>query len=305
MLSSPYCDLCGDSNVRFLTQGRDLLILTAGERESWGIWECRGCGLIRLDPIPSDLMKYYPENYDAYNSDYGWLGGMAARWIRRREASVLRSMAASEGDVLEIGCGDGLFLEVMKEACPGWRVYGIEPSRQAAARARQRGVEVVATSAEDFFADRQFDIIILRHVLEHLKSPRSILATIHGMTRPGGIVHIEVPNAGSWERGLWGRYWSGYDVPRHLYSFTPGILKRYLTEAGFSIERVRFSIVPNNWIMNLSYAARDRGWHRAARFFRLRPSLLALFFPIALVQAWTGQSGRMAITARRPEKEPK
>lgn len=173
----------------------------------------------------------------------GWVSRVGARieWWRLRvggrEASTIPFVG--DGLLLDVGCGTGRDLEWFQRA--GWRVSGVEMSPYAASRARARlGCEILEGHFDEVAIEpRQFDAIRLSHVLEHLPSPRRSLERIHRLLRPGGLLWLEVPNAASAERRLFGRYWFQWDLPRHLYHFTPQTLTRLLCETGFRPRKVK------------------------------------------------------------------
>jgi len=120
-------------------------------------------------------------------------------------------------------------------------VTGVEISPYAASLAHARlGCEVVVGHFDEVpLEGRQFDAVRLSHVLEHLPSPRRSLEKVHRLLRAGGLLWIEVPNAASVERHLFRGHWFPWDLPRHLYHFTPRTLVTLLGEAGFRPRRVK------------------------------------------------------------------
>jgi SAM-dependent methyltransferase len=167
----------------------------------------------------------------------GWWIAVAAqfdKWRLRasgREAAIIPFIG--EGLLLDVGCGTGKDLLRLQEA--GWKVTGVEISAYAASLARQRlGCEVVPGHFDEAPLDgRRFDVVRLSHALEHFPSPRRSLEKVHRLLRPGGLLWIEVPNAAGLERRLFGPHWYQWDLPRHLYHFTPRTLARLLRETGF------------------------------------------------------------------------
>jgi SAM-dependent methyltransferase len=157
--------------------------------------------------------------------------------VSGREASIIPFVG--DGRLLDIGCGTGKDLERFQQA--GWRVTGVEMSPYAASLARARlGCDVMVGHFDEATIEpSQFDAVRLSHVLEHLPSPRRSLEKIHRLLRPGGLLWLEVPNAASAETRLFGRHWFQWDLPRHLYHFTPVTLTRLLWETGFRPRKVK------------------------------------------------------------------
>lgn len=162
------------------------------------------------------------------------------RWRLRvggREAAIIPFIGT--GRLLDVGCGTGKDLEGFREM--GWQVTGVEMSPYAASAARQRlGCEILVGDFEEVpLGDKGFDVVRFSHSLEHLPSPRRALEKAYRILRAGGLLWIEVPNAASLERRLFGKHWFGWDLPRHLYHFTPQTLVRMLTCAGFRPVKIK------------------------------------------------------------------
>jgi SAM-dependent methyltransferase len=157
--------------------------------------------------------------------------------VSGREAAIIPFIG--EGRLLDVGCAGGRDLELLKEV--GWDVTGVELSPSAAAVARARlGCEVFVGDFEQVpLGDEGFDVVRFSHTLEHLSSPRKALEKAHRVLRPGGLLWIEVPNAASLERWLFGRHWIHWDLPRHLYHFTPKSLARLLSSTRFRPVRIK------------------------------------------------------------------
>lgn len=134
--------------------------------------------------------------------------------------------------LLDIGCGNGDFLAVARDA--GWVAVGLEPDAQAAATARQRGFDVqVGSLAELADAPASFDAITLNHVIEHVHQPAETLGAVFKLLRAGGSVHLETPNIHSHGAEYFGADWRGLESPRHLVIFNPSSLASLLARCGF------------------------------------------------------------------------
>lgn len=135
--------------------------------------------------------------------------------------------------MLDIGCGNGAFLSLAKEA--GWQVAGIDFDPKAVATAIQRGFDVRLASIESFDGiSDAFDAITLNHVIEHVHDPVKFLHACHRLLKPGGQLWVETPNIESLGHQNYGRYWRGLEPPRHLVLFDGNALRSTLVRAGFS-----------------------------------------------------------------------
>jgi len=159
----------------------------------------------------------------------------------RRQATfaldVLLHPFVEGGSLLEIGCGSGMYLDLMRAL--GWRrVVGVDTSAKAIAQAEQRlALEVYCGQLKDAgFADESFDAASLSHTLEHVAEPAALLAELHRILKPGGRAAIVVPNAESLAARRFGADWFHLDAPRHLINFTRPSLGAALRRAGFLVE---------------------------------------------------------------------
>lgn len=141
--------------------------------------------------------------------------------------------------LLEIGVGQGWLLDLARRA--GYEALGSDLSAEAAELARQRsGVEVLAGPlAGQGLAGGSRDVVLMRHVLEHLDRPLETLAEVRRILVPGGWLVGAVPNFGSFKRRLDGAEWFFLTLPHHRLHLTPASLKGLLGRAGFKPEVVR------------------------------------------------------------------
>jgi len=121
---------------------------------------------------------------------------------------------------------------------PAWKVAGLEFNPVAVEYARQvRGLDVYTGELPQLdWPAATYDVITMWHVLEHLPDPIRVLAEVRRLLRPDGLFIVAVPMRDSAEAQFFGPTWAGYDVPRHLITFTRLSLTQLLTQAGFRVE---------------------------------------------------------------------
>jgi len=179
---------------------------------------CEACTHMQLDRFPTEeeLEAAYE---DAASSDY--VEEEAGQ--RASFASVLERVerfAPERGSLLDVGCWVGFLLAEARDR--GWReCIGIEPSTFASEYARQRlGLDV--RTEELFTADLPlgyFDAVVMGDVLEHLTRANDALDRVAELLRPGGLLTLELPDAGSRVARILGpRWWSV--IPTHIHYFT-------------------------------------------------------------------------------------
>lgn len=300
------CDLCGANDTELVFREKDRLHHIEG---TFNLVRCRQCGLIYLNPRPTieEMARYYPKEYHAYFTyerasilvrlDH-WYG------ISKRCRTVISRAGVKRGRVLDIGCATGSFLDAMRRR--NWEPYGVEINAEAASYARgQLGLNVFAGTLIDArYPDAFFDVVTLWNVFEHLHQPRSTLIEIARITRPGGLLVISLPNPDSIEAKIFGRYWAGLDIPRHLYIFSRRTLEQVLTSTGFRIEDINsftgrhhvLALSLGHWLDERVAGERLRYWLKwTINSLPLR--LLTLPYYI-IIDRWN-QSSVMTVFARR------
>jgi SAM-dependent methyltransferase len=241
------CLVCGSERWAPLFTASDRLYHTTAKE--FAVVRCEECGLARLDPQPAaeELRRYYPDNY--------WFAPDESAASRLEEAYrrlVLRDhvrfvvQALARGPLLDVGCGGGLFLGMMRER--GYAVVGLDFSREAAAIAwkRQQVPAVCGDLAHAPLRAGSLAGITMFHVLEHLPDPRAYLVAARDLLAPDGRLVVQVPNAASWQFRLLGRRWSGVDVPRHLFDFRGCDVERLLEDCGMVVVRRKYFSLRDN-----------------------------------------------------------
>lgn len=140
----------------------------------------------------------------------------------------------------------------------GWKPAGIELSPDAAAKAARVTPHVfVGDPTEAPFPPSSFDLVTAFHVMEHLPDPLGTLRRMVGWLAPGGLIIVEVPNMAGVGSRLFGRYWSGLELPRHLIHFTPETMRAMVERAGGVIVAVQHKSKPRYFIRSLRSRLRD------------------------------------------------
>jgi SAM-dependent methyltransferase len=246
------CAACNCAETRFLFSASDRLFHTT--TREFQVVECAGCGLLRLDPPPAaaELGDYYPANY-WFAPDKSAAGSLEETWrrfvLRDHIRFVARALAGSgaRGPVLDVGCGGGLLLHLLRERT-GCAAIGLDSSADAARVAWQRnGVPAVRGSLETApLPPASCAAVTMFHVLEHLHDVRPYLRAARELLAPQGRLIVQVPDAGCWQYRLLGKAWNGLDVPRHLYDFRARDLEGMLAACGFEVlRRKHFSLRDN------------------------------------------------------------
>jgi SAM-dependent methyltransferase len=165
---------------------------------------------------------------DAYHRLISAAGQNSPERWRDRKAALTEYKQF--GTLLDLGCSSGSFLAFMRSE--SWKLYGIEMSAEGArtAESRSEAQVFVGDILNAPFPRESFDVITCFDVLEHLYEPRRVMARVGEWLKPGGIFYVLVPNVDSAEGRVFGSYWHGLELPRHLFHYSPASLK-FLSES--------------------------------------------------------------------------
>ena len=266
------CDLCGGNSFCFLFKAQDFF-----SRQHFSLVKCTNCNLVFTNPRPSKdkIHTYYPpkEYYlesrrclysfgsnkekgkrDCHQTRFDVQQIVAEKMFNEKKTNRglvnelvyflaqhrlgrLKHLGIVTGKILDIGCGDGSYLEILKDR--GWETYGTEISEVACKEARRRGINVFCQDLLDIhFKNNFFDCVRLWSVLEHLYNPTAYLKEIKRILKPKGLLIIQVPNFESLASKFFRYKWSGLDVPRHLYHFDKDTLRRFIEKENFVIRDI-------------------------------------------------------------------
>ncbi len=221
------CPLCGSKPVEF-----------AVDYQGFHLCRCPGCGLQFQSPrLTFEVLadKVYTADYCPGHEE------SANEKAFARQVDNFERLLGRKGGILDVGCGNGSFLEFAKRR--GWETFGadirLSPETSTLTCPLWEG-----RLPDIDFEGRRFDVIRFNHVLEHLQNPLVELARCRELLNPSGIVFVGVPNlAGISPRiknlqsrlGLKQKRWRHYAATHHLYFFTPSTLRRLIEKAGFSV----------------------------------------------------------------------
>lgn len=334
------CPFCGSNSFQPRMQGQDRFFGVPGVFQ---LVRCDVCRHVYMNPRPTveSIPALYPKCYSPHQSTQpaaaAPAGGASATtaptaasrparqpwylskwaraipglralyyWLCNTQAEVIPERPRDSARALEIGCAGGKFLERLRRA--GWDAQGVELMPEPAAEARQRGFPVQLGMLEEaHYPDAEFDAVFAWMVLEHLTDPLASMQEILRILKPRGWFAFNIPNTGSWEARVFGRYWSDHELPRHFQHFTVPSIKRFLLKAGFTDVRVIHQRTVYGLIGSLSVVCkklfpRSKVGPELQRWFLENPPLwvyLALSAVMKIIVPLLG-SGRITVLARKP-----
>ncbi|HSK18835.1 MAG TPA: class I SAM-dependent methyltransferase [Longimicrobiales bacterium] len=216
--------------------------------DAW-LYHCAQCGLAQAWPRPDAgaLADYYESDYRS-GLVYGTDVSNAVSFPKDNLFYYNRGMSIAElvaphvrterPEILDIGTGFGHVLHAFGERFPESRRIAIEFNDYAVDHLRALGVEVLTEPVEHALPrlERQFDVIVLSHVLEHLLEPRAVLALLYDRLAPGGVLYIEVPNIPTESLTEYPDHmWAPRCDEPHMTFFTTEALSRLLQSAGLDL----------------------------------------------------------------------
>jgi SAM-dependent methyltransferase len=255
------------------------------------IFRCESCGHMQVEPLPAEeaLDEGYAEvDEGAYLDEEQGQRATARRALDRIERHGPR------GSLVDLGCWVGFLLSEAQSR--GWRATGVEPSRFASQLARERfGLDVrTGTIQNEELPQGAFDAVVMGDVIEHLPDPGAGLQRVRDLLRPGGVVYLALPDAGSRvARTLGPRWWSV--LPTHVQYFTRASLARLLARSGFALEWM--GTAPKAFSVRY-YLERIEGYSPP-----LATGAVALAARAGLAErlVWPDFRDRMAVVARKRE----
>lgn len=174
-----------------------------------------------------DYTSYYRDG------DYEKFEPIFQNIFMKRYSTMIRIIVLQKGKVLDIGCSNGVFLDIFKKH--GWQTFGVEPSKNGIV-AQKKGHKVYRNIFEEVSLPKNyFDLIIMNHTLEHVDDADLVLKKIYGILKKGGILYVDVPNAGGIGSRIMGDKWPLKLPKEHNYQFTKESLSEIFKKSGFKI----------------------------------------------------------------------
>lgn len=222
----------------------------------YDVYLCESCrvGSTIPKPSPDDLSKLYSAG--TYRLDSGKRFNPFAecliyvfRFLRKKRIQKY----IDKGRILDIGCGRGLFLEIMRK--DGWNVTGVEFDAETASYASKAyNIRAIPAQSVIDLPDESFDVITLIHSLEHTPDPAGLINQCKRLLKKKGLIVVAVPNFFSFQASVGKKVWFHLDLPYHLHHFSEEGLSTLLNKYSFKILNIRrFDVEysPFGWLQTL------------------------------------------------------
>jgi SAM-dependent methyltransferase len=242
MVHHDACPLCSSEKISPSLNCADHFLT----RKVFPIFKCTDCGFLFTQDYPgeNEIGKYYESDEYLSHSDtskslFARLYRLVRNIMLNRKKNLVESISGlKNGSLLDIGSGSGYFASTMKKA--GWKVRGIEINDKARDFSIESfGLDISAPGSISSIDSASFDCITLWHVLEHFHDPFSYVSEIKRLLKPEGYCFVALPNSGSFDAAHYSEYWAAYDVPRHLWHFSPETFRLFADRAGFRLEKIK------------------------------------------------------------------
>jgi 2-polyprenyl-3-methyl-5-hydroxy-6-metoxy-1,4-benzoquinol methylase len=242
VIHTDICPVCGDSELLPYLSCKDYLTT----QEVFDICKCSKCGFALTQDFPSEneIGKYYEASaYVSHSDTHKGIINTLYHLVRKialksKAKTVIQYAPKKAGMLLDVGSGTGYFLNKMKSK--KWIVTGIEKSEQARQYTKQKFDINCQDSGYLYDIPCQTkDVVTMWHVLEHLERLNSVMDRLYGLLKDDGTVVIALPNKESFDAAHYKKYWAAYDVPRHLWHFSPSDFEHLAKRHHFEIVAVK------------------------------------------------------------------
>ena len=235
------CPLCGGHQFKHSLTCKDHY----ASGETFELIKCAHCGFICTQgvPVEAEIGRYYETpDYISHSDTQKGLMNKVYHWVRhymlQKKASLVeRVTGLSKGSILDIGTGTGYFSHTMQER--GWSVQAIEKSAQARAFALEHfHLKVQEADSLSAIESKSLDAVTLWHVMEHLEHLNETWERLSAILKDRGVLIVAVPNPASYDAAHYQEMRAAYDVPRHLWHFTPSSMKQMGEKHGFRLQEM-------------------------------------------------------------------
>jgi 2-polyprenyl-3-methyl-5-hydroxy-6-metoxy-1,4-benzoquinol methylase len=238
MIHYSQCPVCSSTGIKNVLTVKDHSV----SGQSFTVAECSNCTLRFTQDVPdaASIAPYYKaEGYISHTNTSKGLVNRAYQFVRKRtmvskRKLIERTTGVTKGQMLDLGSGVGSFVNEMQQN--GWQVTGLEPDEDARKVAKEL-YQVDLNDTTEFYrlSPASFDAITMWHVLEHVHDLSAYIQQLKNILKGNGKLLIAVPNYTSLDAIAYGAYWAAYDVPRHLYHFSPRSVQILMEKHGLKV----------------------------------------------------------------------
>lgn len=239
------CKICSSKNSEFAFFSSNIHGRNKLSQERFAVYQCDNCGIIFLEKLNLDkeyYNKYYDKNYfEQTNNKEGFITKLTEFFsylsTKKKEGLMLKNLHNNNNDkisILDIGCGDGKFLEKLNPI--KFEKFGLEINSRAVEKCRKKNIlmfDKPLTSLD--FKNKKFDVVTLWHSLEHMENPLETFQKIKKVLSENGVLVLQTPNTKSLGFRFGRENWFHLDSPRHLFLYTEKAIDILCQKTGFKL----------------------------------------------------------------------
>jgi 2-polyprenyl-3-methyl-5-hydroxy-6-metoxy-1,4-benzoquinol methylase len=265
-----HCPACGSADIKNVLSAKDYTV----SGEVFPIAECNACSLRFTQDVldAASIAPYYKsENYISHtNTSKGLINrlyqSVRKRTLTKKRRLLQRVMGMGKGHLLDVGSGTGAFVSEM--TLHGWFATGLEPD-EGARQVAKKEYNIELKDMDQFFQlpAGSFDAITLWHVLEHVHELSAYIQQLKALLKENGKLLIAVPNYTSKDAAIYKECWAAYDVPRHLYHFSPRSIQVLMEKHGLKLIGYKPMWYDSFYISMLSSKYKNGKTNLVASFF--------------------------------------
>ena len=221
------CPLCGSGQTAFFLH-----------KNKCDVYSCNLCQSRFVYPVPDSSSVYSEDYFSGASNGFGYTNYDADKQamvpVFEGYMKHIIALRPGRGALFDIGAATGFFLAIAARF--GFSVSGVEISAYAADAARKKGIDVTTGTLVDLPKESgPYDVVTMLDVIEHLSDPCAELARVHAFLKPGGILIINTPDAGSLYARLLGSHWHLFVPPEHLVYFNRHSMRTALEQTGYRV----------------------------------------------------------------------
>ena len=270
---------------------------------SVNLYRCESCGFCQPEkfPIDKDIGDFYPLDYANYDSSASFVIRLLSGLYYRGQANYTKKLLSSnDASIMDIGCSDGRYLEELSRL--GFnKLYGIDVKKEIVERLIKKGFDVkLGPIISEMYSDDKFDFIRANHVIEHVTDPVKFLNICSSITKKGGYLYGETPNASSIDFTIFGKYWGCGHFPRHICIFSPKALETLAKKCGYELINIKMSSMTSGVAVGLQNILVDKlNLKTKGGRIPIYPLLLGISIPIVQLEKIFGEASIFEFLLRK------
>ena len=249
------CRICDNSQNNIAYETREMMF---GFKDPFTYFQCSKCNCLQIKEIPSNISKYYPENYYSFTPPVArkahglrkkiagirnhyavFRQGLLGKIIYRRYPEPILDTLSKvrlnkKSAILDVGCGSGNILYNLREL--GFQnLLGIDPFVRKDIQ-YDNGLKILKKSIADL--NNKWDLIMFHHSFEHMADPLETLSIVSNLLNPGGTCMLAIPKVPCHAWTYYGVNWVQLDPPRHFFIHSPESIKILAAKSNLKLESI-------------------------------------------------------------------